>query len=92
MNDDNAWVDLGTDDVRELLVALVGYRFGHQPEKRLDEIRKERFSFMEKFINMAGIVSSDTVLELGSGCGFGTRALAQKAAKVIACDIGFYSL
>jgi ubiquinone/menaquinone biosynthesis C-methylase UbiE len=36
---------------------------------------------------MAGIKPSDTVLDLGSGCGFGTAVISKHAGKVIACDI-----
>jgi ubiquinone/menaquinone biosynthesis C-methylase UbiE len=87
MNDHQDWVDLSTDDFRKMLIALIGYRFGREPEKHLVQIREERSGYMKKFMKMARVSSADTVLELGSGCGFGTRALAQKAGSVIACDI-----
>lgn len=80
-------MDLDGADLRALLVSLVGYRFGPEPERRLDEIRAERARYMERFIRLARIGPEDTVLEIGSGCGFGTRALATAAKRVLACDI-----
>ena len=87
MTADKAWVGLSTEDFRDLLIALIGFRFGTEPETRLEEIREDRQSYAEKFIRMAGVKPGDTVLELGSGCGFGTRAVALQANRVIACDI-----
>ncbi len=82
-----AWVDLDRENLREILISLIGYRFGDRPEEHVDEIREERARYARKFIRMARISSSDRVLELGSGCGFGTAAIADRAAEVIACDI-----
>ena len=87
MTADKAWVGLTNEDFREMLIALVGFRFGTEPETRLDEIRIEREAYAGRFLKMAGIGPDDTVLELGSGCGFGTRAVAKVAKKVLACDI-----
>lgn len=83
----HAWVGLDTDDIRRLLVSLIGHRFGERPEEHLDEIREDRSLYANKFIRMAGIRSTDTVLDLGSGCGFGTAVIARRASQVIACDI-----
>ena len=82
-----AWVHLDKEDLRAMLVSLIGDRFGERPDEHLDEIREERARYAAKFIRLAGIGPSDHVLELGSGCGFGTSALAARACEVIACDI-----
>jgi ubiquinone/menaquinone biosynthesis C-methylase UbiE len=82
-----AWVDLQSSDFRNMLISLIGYRFGAKPEERLDEIRAERSLYAEGFLQLAGIKPSDTVVEIGSGCGFGTAAIARRAREVIACDI-----
>ena len=82
-----AWVDLDQDDVRRMLISLVGHRFGDRPEEHLDEIRADRSLYAYRFIRMAGIGSDDRVLDLGSGCGFGTAVIAKHAGQVIACDI-----
>jgi SAM-dependent methyltransferase len=81
------WVDLSESDLHDMLIHLIGYRFGEKPEQRLDEIREERARYMGRFIKLTGVKTGDTVLEIGSGCGFGTRALAKAAGQVIACDI-----
>jgi len=82
-----AWVDLDNEDVRRLLISLIGHRFGERPEERLDEIREDRSRYANKFIGMAAIKPVDTVVDLGSGCGFGTAVIAGHAGQVIACDI-----
>ncbi len=83
----SAWIDLSPDDERELLIALVGNTFGDQPQQRIDAIRASRIRFARRFIRLARIKKQDRVLEIGSGCGFGTRLLAEKADRVSACDI-----
>jgi ubiquinone/menaquinone biosynthesis C-methylase UbiE len=70
-----------------MLVSLIGYRFGERPEERIDDIRTERAAYARSFLSLAGVRATDTVLDLGSGCGFGTAAIATKAAFVHACDI-----
>jgi len=85
--DKRAWVDLDTADFRNMLISLIGYRFGEHPEERLDEIRAERAQYAEGFLKMAGLGRDDDVLDLGSGCGFGTAAIARCVRSVQACDI-----
>lgn len=82
-----AWIDLDPADVRNMLVSLIGYRFGEQPETRVDEIRTERRVYAQKFLRLAGVRKDQTVMDLGSGCGFGTGAIAEQAGSVQACDI-----
>ena len=87
MAGNRAWTDLPADDLHNLLVSLVGYDFGARPEQRIDEIRASRVRYTRRFIRLAGITRQDSVLELGSGCGFGTRAIAERARVVYGCDI-----
>jgi len=82
-----AWIDLDPADVRNMLVSLIGYRFGQQPETRVDEIRIERRTYAHKFLRLAAVNKNQTVIDLGSGCGFGTGAIAEQAGEVHACDI-----
>lgn len=82
-----AWIDLDPTDVRNMLVSLIGYRFGEQPETRVDEIRAERRAYARKFLRLGAVNASQTVVDLGSGCGFGTGAIAEQAKQVMACDI-----
>ncbi len=82
-----AWIDLDPADVRNMLVSLIGFRFGEQPETRVDEIRAERRAYAQKFLHLAGVQKNQVVIDLGSGCGFGTGAIAEQAGQVEACDI-----
>lgn len=82
-----AWIDLDPADVRNMLVSLIGYRFGEQPETRVLEIREERRAYARKFLRLGGVTKNQTVIDLGSGCGFGTGAIAECAGQVEACDI-----
>ena len=82
-----AWIDLDPQDLRNMLVSLIGYRFGERPEERIDDIRAERAAYARSFLSLARLSPTDTVLDLGSGCGFGTAEIAAKAAFVHACDI-----
>ncbi|HZL68552.1 MAG TPA: hypothetical protein VFC29_14620, partial [Candidatus Limnocylindrales bacterium] len=66
------WIDLSEDDIRSLLIALIGLGFGPEPEKHIPEIRDSRKNFANFVADQSGISSRDTVLDLGSGCGFGT--------------------
>jgi ubiquinone/menaquinone biosynthesis C-methylase UbiE len=84
---EKAWVDLQQKDIRRMLISLIGNRFGDRPEEHLDAIRAERAGYAEKFIRMAAVKPGNVVLDLGSGCGFGTAAIARHAHQVIACDI-----
>lgn len=81
------WANLDGGDIRHMLTSLIGGRFGDRPEEHLDEIREERSRYASNFIRMARIKPSHTVLDIGSGCGFGTAAIARHARQVIACDI-----
>ncbi len=82
-----AWIDLDPADVRNMLVSLIGYRFGEHPETRVDDIRAERRAYAQKFLRLAGVRKDQAVIDLGSGCGFGTGAIAEQAGSVQACDI-----
>ena len=82
-----AWIDLDPADVRKLLISLIGYRFGQQPETRIDEIREERRAYAQKFLRLAAVNQQQAVIDLGSGCGFGTGVIAERAGVVHACDI-----
>jgi len=81
------WKDLPDHDVRALLNALIGDDFGLEPEKRIPEIRASRKEYTNYIADKCQISKDDIVIDLGSGCGFGTYWLAQRAKHVHACDI-----
>lgn len=82
-----AWVDLCEAEIRQMLFALIGHDFGDEPEKRLTDIRNSRKNLMEYAANLCNVTNNDVVLDLGSGCGFGTYWLAKRARQIYACDI-----
>ena len=79
--------DFAMDDLRSLLIGLVGYDFGHEPETKIREIRESRRDFANSIADIAGINSTDVVLDLRSGCGFATYWLAQRAKHIHVCDV-----
>lgn len=88
-NDQNFrdWIDLPDGELRPMLIALIGHNFGPEPEKRIPEIRESRRNYTNYIADKCGIDKEDIVVDLGSGCGFGTYWLAQRAKHVYACDI-----
>src|SRR3990172_12793807 len=81
------WIDLSEDHIRSMLVALIGHDFGPEPEKRIPEIRESRKNYANYVADRCEIDKENILLDLGSGCGFGTYWLAQRAKHVYACDI-----
>jgi Methyltransferase domain len=82
-----AWADLPASDMRSMLIALIGCDFGTDPETKLDAIRGSRRAYADYVGDQSGITASDVVVDLGSGCGFGTYSLAKRAGFVHACDV-----
>ena len=83
----NNWVSLLEEDIRGMLIALTGYAYGREPEKRLPEIREGRKNYARYIVQEAAVTPDDVLVDLGSGCGFGTYWFAQWAKHVHACDI-----
>jgi cyclopropane fatty-acyl-phospholipid synthase-like methyltransferase len=81
------WIDLPENEIRPILIALIGHDFGLEPEKRLPEIRESRRNYANYIADKCKIDNNDIILDLGSGCGFGTYWLAKRARRVFACDI-----
>jgi ubiquinone/menaquinone biosynthesis C-methylase UbiE len=72
---------------RELLYALVGYDFGMEPEKRLDEIREYKAKESNFLLHALKLTKDDVVLDLGSGCGFIARVAAPLCKQLYCLDI-----
>jgi len=81
------WVDLSESDVRSMLIALIGLDFGPEPEARVPEIKQSRKNYSNQIADQVNLSANDTMIDLGSGCGFGTYWFAQRAKHVHACDI-----
>jgi SAM-dependent methyltransferase len=70
-----------------MLIALIGYDFGAEPEKCIPDIRESRRAFSNYVADKARITTRDVVVDLGSGCGFGTYWFSMRAGQVLACDV-----
>lgn len=81
------WIGLPADNIRAMLIALIGLDFGPEPEKRIPEIKESRKNFTNFIADKCKISKEDIVMDMGSGCGFGTYWLAQRAKHVHGCDI-----
>lgn len=84
MNANQKWEFEG---VRDLLVACVGYNFGPNPETRLDDIRRDREALGQLISHRMRLSKDDVVMDLGSGCGFVSRAVAPECALLFCVDI-----
>jgi len=74
-------------NIHDMLVGLIGYDFGPTPENCLDEIRNSKKSMADSISKKLKLTERDTVLELGSGCGFLSFWIAQKVKQLHCCDI-----
>ncbi len=72
----------------ELLVMLIGYEMGYFPERHLAAIRAWRGNIIDYFdrcfLRLGG---TEAALEIGSGCGFTSRALARRVARLHCVDV-----
>jgi len=73
--------------MKSLLIVLIGNDFGPDPEQKVAGNRESRQAFANQIADQTKVTSSDVLLDLGSGCGFGTFRLAERAAWVHACDV-----
>ncbi len=81
------WKEIPSEDMHSILIGLVGHDFGQYPEERIDEIRESRKEYASIFSKLVDLNQNDTVVDLGSGCGFGTYWFSMIAGHVIACDL-----
>ena len=72
---------------RELLYSLVGFDFGMEPEKKLDEIRAYKQKESAFLLDTLKVSKNDVVLDLGSGCGFVARVVAPLCRQLYCVDI-----
>jgi cyclopropane fatty-acyl-phospholipid synthase-like methyltransferase len=72
---------------RDMLIGLIGYDFGPEPERRLPEIRESKKRMADYIVREAKLRSNDTVLEVGSGCGFLSYWIARVVSRLHCCDV-----
>jgi cyclopropane fatty-acyl-phospholipid synthase-like methyltransferase len=75
------------DNLRELLIACVGHNFGPEPDLRLDDIRSARGAVGRRIVKSLQLKGTDTVVDLGSGCGFAAREVAPHVAQLFCLDV-----
>lgn len=66
---------------------LVGFDFGSNPELQLNEIRAHKAGIAQMILSKLAVSKDDTILDLGSGCGFIANPISQSVENVICCDI-----
>jgi len=71
----------------DILIACVGTNFGNNPEDKLEEIRSNRAYLGDHIRYTLGLTSTDRVADIGSGCGFVTRAIVPHVAHMWCVDI-----
>ena len=83
----NTWYKHEMRTAHDMLVTCVGYNFGPNPVERIDEIREQRYRVGKRICTGAGVTSNDVVVDIGSGCGFVTRAACEMAGEVHCVDV-----
>jgi hypothetical protein len=74
-------------DLHDLLVACVGHNYGPNPEEKIDEIRQSRGAYRSTIAERLSLTKEDTVLDMGSGCGFIARAMAPYVKQIHCADV-----
>jgi predicted TPR repeat methyltransferase len=77
--------DIG--DLHNLLVACVGHNYGPNPEEKIDKIRESRGAYWSTIAERLSLTKADTVLDMGSGCGFIARAMAPYVKQIHCADL-----
>ncbi|MEX0875974.1 MAG: class I SAM-dependent methyltransferase [Phycisphaerales bacterium] len=83
----DTWYRHDMKSVRDILITCIGPNFGPNPEEKLEEIRASRYRHGDKICKVLKITGDDVVVDIGSGCGFVTRAACQIAKEVHCVDI-----
>jgi cyclopropane fatty-acyl-phospholipid synthase-like methyltransferase len=84
---DSDWGQWESTNDHDLLVQCVGYNFGPNPEDRLPDIREARRGYGQSVAYRLMLTADDTVLDIGSGCGFVGRAIAPMVKALHCCDL-----
>jgi hypothetical protein len=87
-SDSRSWADWESrDDDHNLLVKCVGYNYGPHPEQCLSQVRADRGGYGDTVAYRMRLNKEDSVLDLGSGCGFVGRAIAPQVKMLHCCDL-----
>lgn len=83
----DTWYRHDMKTVRDIMITCIGLNFGPNPEEKLEEIRDSRYKHGLKIAKRLKIDENDVVADIGSGCGFVTRAACERAREVHCIDI-----
>jgi cyclopropane fatty-acyl-phospholipid synthase-like methyltransferase len=87
---DSSWSQFQSD--RELLRSVVGHAYGPEPERRIDDIRRDRRAHADRIMGFLDVGPEDVVVDFGSGVGFIAEWIAPRARRVLCLDIGEHHL
>src|SRR4051812_11558502 len=87
---ESSWSRFKSD--RELVISVVGLAYGHEPEKRIDDIRRDRRTHAERIMSFLDAGPNDVVVDFGSGVGFIAEWIAPRVRQVLCLDIGEHHL
>jgi SAM-dependent methyltransferase len=76
-----------TDDINNLLILLVGKHYGNNPLEQLKKIQQIKFHEAQNVVNALALSSDDTVIDLGSGCGFIAEHVSSRVKNLYCVDI-----
>jgi cyclopropane fatty-acyl-phospholipid synthase-like methyltransferase len=71
----------------DILIACVGTNFGDKPEDNIETIRVDRGRRGTNIRHILGLRADERVADIGSGCGFVTRAIIPHVAHMWCIDI-----
>jgi ubiquinone/menaquinone biosynthesis C-methylase UbiE len=71
----------------EQLLCLVGWWYGPSPENAQDLIREGKREWYEFLAQFSGLSSTDEVLEVGSGMGWGSVHIAPQVKRLYCSDV-----
>lgn len=83
----DTWYRHDMKTVRNILTTCIGPKYGQDPEARLEEIRENRYRYGKKICRFLKVNENDIVMDIGSGCGFVSRAASEIAREVHCLDI-----
>jgi cyclopropane fatty-acyl-phospholipid synthase-like methyltransferase len=75
------------NDLNQLFKLCVGKTYGENPLDAIDQIREVKSHEANNIVNLMSLTAKDTVLDLGSGCGFIANHVAGRVNQLHCADI-----
>lgn len=83
----DTWYNHDMKSIRSIMTTCIGPKYGEDPEKQLELIRENRYRYGKKICRILKVNENDIVMDIGSGCGFVSRAASEIAKQVHCLDI-----